>query len=233
MFFRKESGTTNRFRSRLRCMTCPDFDSLPAWLKMMNQFTRRQFHRSLLAAGGSTAAFALLPQSAKADQATDLGKLRLTSFRFKVTPPVGHSLCGGWIKPVVATDDDLEAIGFVLQGCGDPIVICAVDWTGLLNTAHVRWRQSLAEAAGTTPDRVAVQCVHQHNAPFACLDAQAIVAAEGDLPEIVNVAFFEECLDQASEGGYRITEATSSSNSCRMASNQGAAGRFESTGFSQ
>jgi hypothetical protein len=164
---------------------------------MMNELSRRQFHRSFLAAGGTAAAFALLPQSLKADQATDLSKLRLASFRFKVTPPVGHSLCGGWIKPVVATDDDLEAIGLVLQGCGDPIVICAVDWTGLLNSAHVRWRQSLAEAAGTTPDRVAVQCVHQHNAPFACLDAQAIVAAEGDLPEIVNVKFFETCLDQA------------------------------------
>lgn len=164
---------------------------------MMNQFTRRQFHRSILAAGGAATAFTLLPQSLKADQSTDLSKLRLASFRFKVTPPVGHSLCGGWIKPVVATDDDLEAIGLVLEGCGDPIVICAVDWTGLLNTAHVRWRQALAEAAGTTPDRVAVQCVHQHNAPFACLDAQAIVAAEGDLPEIVNVEFFEACLDQA------------------------------------
>lgn len=164
---------------------------------MTNQISRRGFNQSLLAAGGSAAAFALLAQSAKADQSTDLSKLRLASFRFKVTPPIGHSLCGGWIKPVVATDDDLEAIGLVLQGCGDPIVICAVDWTGLLNSAHVRWRQALAQAAGTTPDRVAVQCVHQHNAPFACLDAQAIVAAEGDLPEIVNVAFFEECLEQA------------------------------------
>jgi len=163
----------------------------------MNQHTRRQFNRRVIAASGSAAAFALLPHWATADQATDLRNLRLTSFRFNVTPPTGHSLCGGWINPVSAVDDDLEAIGFVLQGCGDPIVICAVDWTGLLNSAHIRWRQALAQAAGTTADRVAVQCVHQHNAPFACLDAQAIVAAEGDLPEIVNVAFFEDCLARA------------------------------------
>jgi hypothetical protein len=163
----------------------------------MNPLTRRQFNRRVIAASGSPAAFALLPHWATADQATDLRSLRLTSFRFNVTPPTGHSLCGGWINPVSAVDDDLEAIGFVLQGCGDPIVICAVDWTGLLNSAHIRWRQALAQAAGTTADRVAVQCVHQHNAPFACLDAQAIVAAESDLPEIVNVAFFEDCLARA------------------------------------
>jgi len=163
----------------------------------MSQLTRRQFNNSVIATSSSAAAFALLPHSAKADQASDLRNLRLTSFRLNVTPPTGHSLCGGWIKPASAVDDDLEAIGFVLQGCGDPIVICAVDWTGLLNSAHVQWRQALAQAAGTTADRVAVQCVHQHNAPFACLDAQAIVAAEGDLPEIVNVAFFEDCLQRA------------------------------------
>lgn len=163
----------------------------------MNRITRRQFNQSFAVASSSAAAFALLPNLAKSDDATDLKDLRLTTFRLDVTPPPGHSLCGGWIKPVVGVDDSLEAIGFVLQGCGEPIVICAVDWTGLLNSAHIRWRQALAQAAGTTADRVAVQCVHQHNAPFACLDAQAIVAAEGDLPEIVNVAFFDECLERA------------------------------------
>jgi hypothetical protein len=126
-------------------------------------------------------------------------EFRIASFRFDVTPPIGHSCCGGWIKPVEAVDDPLEAIGYVLLGSGKPIVVCVVDWTGLLNSAHVAWRTALAEAAGTTPDRVAVQCVHQHNAPFACLDAQQIVAAEGDLPAIVDVTFFESCLEKARE----------------------------------
>ena len=97
--------------------------------------------------------------------------LSLASFRFDVTPPKGHSLCGGWIKPVSAYDDSLDAIGFVLLGQGEPVVICSVDWTGILNDAHVEWRTAMAEAAGTTPDRVALHCVHQHNAPLVCLDA--------------------------------------------------------------
>ena len=107
--------------------------------------------------------------------------LKLAPFRFDVSPPEGHPLCGGWIKPVVGMDDPEEAIGLLITGAGEPIVICAVDWTGLLNKAHRRWREVLAQAAATTPERVAVQCVHQHNAPFVCLEAEEIVSAQSDL----------------------------------------------------
>src|SRR5690349_16657235 len=122
--------------------------------------------------------------------------LALAPFRFDVTPPMGHGLCGGWIKPAEAVDDPLEAVGFVPTGAGKPIVLCAVDWTGLLNEAHVSWRAALAEAAGTTADRVAVQCVHQHNAPFACVDSEKLVAAQGDLPHMLDLDFFRTCLDR-------------------------------------
>ncbi len=152
--------------------------------------TRRRFLFQSLA--GATA-WSLLPGSLRAEEHT-AGSLRLASFRFDVTPPMGHSLCGGWIKPVEAVDDSLEAIGVVITGAGAPIVLCAVDWTGLLNDAHIQWRAALAEAAGTTPERVAVQCVHQHNAPFACLESELVVQAQGDLPHIVDLAFYGECL---------------------------------------
>lgn len=142
------------------------------------------------------ASAALLPLAGLAAEPSRSADLAIAPFRFDVTPPMGHSLCGGWIKPVVAVDDPLEAIGFVLTGAGKPIVLCAVDWTGLLNDAHVAWRTALAEAAGTTPDRVAVQCVHQHNAPFACLDAEKMVLKQGDLPHIVELDFYRTCLDR-------------------------------------
>lgn len=136
---------------------------------------------------------------AAATPQSSTGALRLARFRFDVTPPIGHSCCGGWIRPVEVVDDPLEAIGIVLLGAGPPIVLCAVDWTGLLNEAHFRWRQALAQAAGTTVDRVAVQCVHQHNAPMACLEAQQIVAAQGDLPSIVDPEFFQQCLQRGEQ----------------------------------
>lgn len=153
--------------------------------------SRRGF---LASAAGATLAASLAPGSAPA--AEGAGNLHVGTFRFDVTPPMGHSLCGGWIKPVEGVDDPLEAIGYVLLGAGKPIVVCVVDWTGLSNSAHTRWRQALADAAGTAIDRVTVHCVHQHNAPLACLDTEALVAEQGDLPHIVDRDFFEQCLDR-------------------------------------
>ena len=154
----------------------------------MNAMTRRRFlHSSLAATAGLSIARA----------ADDGPSLRIAPFRFDVTPPVGHPLCGGWITPVVDVADALDAIGFILLGAGKPIVICAVDWTGILNEAHIAWRAALAEAAGTTPDRVAVQCVHQHDAPFVCLHAERLVAEQGAGLRVVDVAFFNDCLSRA------------------------------------
>ncbi len=136
--------------------------------------------------------------SAPVQESHQVKELYLAPFRFDVTPPLGHGCCGNWIKPIVGYDDALEAIGFVLMGAGKPIVVCSVDWTGLLNEAHVAWRTAIAEAASTTPDRVAVQVVHQHNAPFACLEAAKIVADQKDLPHMLDVDFFRRCLDAAS-----------------------------------
>ncbi len=154
----------------------------------MNPVTRRHFLHSTLAA---TAGLSI------ARAADDASSLRIAPFRFDVTPPVGHPLCGGWITPVVDVADSLEAIGFILLGAGKPIVICAVDWTGILNEAHIAWRTALAEAAGTTPDRVAVQCVHQHDAPFVCLHAERLVAEQGAGLRVVDMAFFNDCLSHA------------------------------------
>ncbi len=156
---------------------------------MSTRISRRRFLGTSIAAGA-----AALASSANGSDST---KFRIASFRFDVTPPVGHPLCGGWIKPMVDCDDALEAIGFVLLGAGKPIVICAVDWTGILNEAHVAWRTALAEAAGTTPDRVAVQCVHQHDAPFVCLHAEKLVAEQQAGLRVVEVEFFRTCLARA------------------------------------
>lgn len=162
----------------------------------MAGFRRRDFLRTSLGAPVSASLFGAVDSLLAADGGRETAEVSIAPFRFDVTPPMGHSLCGGWIKPVLAVDDGLEAIGFVLLGAGKPIVICAVDWTGLLNEAHVEWRKALAEAAGTTPDRVAVQCVHQHNAPFACLEAERIILEQGDLPHIVELGYYHECLDR-------------------------------------
>ncbi|MFN0198901.1 MAG: hypothetical protein ACKVT0_19305 [Planctomycetaceae bacterium] len=173
----------------------------------MSELNRREFVQGTvgsLAAGVLATALSQPPPSAQAADATGF---RIAPFRFDVTPPKGHSLCGGWIKPVEDYDDPLEAIGYVLLGSDQPIVVCAVDWTGLLNEAHLAWRTALAEAAGTTPERVAVHCVHQHNAPFACLESERLILAQGDLPHIVELGYFEDCLKRGKEA---VTKALAS-----------------------
>ena len=160
--------------------------------------TRRSFiKKSAIATAyaGST----LAQQSFASNQATNQPTLKIATFRFDVTPPTGHPLCGGWITPVKSVSDNLEAIGYVILGFDKPVVICAVDWTGILNSAHVAWRTALAQAAGTTPDRVAVQCVHQHDAPFVCIDAEKLVAKQNDALIIVQMDFFNACLNKATQ----------------------------------
>jgi hypothetical protein len=162
----------------------------------MRSLPRRQFLQASFAAGAAS----LLPRLAALPpprQIFKAGGLHVAPFRFDVTPPKGHSCCGGWIKPVSDYDDPLEAIGYVLLGAGEPLVFCTVDWTGILNESHLQWRTALAEAAGTTPDRVALHSVHQHNAPFVCAEAQRLLAPQTDLPKIFDPDFYRTCLDRA------------------------------------
>lgn len=122
--------------------------------------------------------------------------LHLCAFSCDVSPPVGHPLCGGWIEPARVVDDPLRAIGVVLLGPSAPVVLCAVDWCGLRNDAHLAWRRAIAKAAHTTIERVAVQCVHPHNAPFADVGAQQIIDKVPGAPPGLDLKFFERCVER-------------------------------------
>ena len=95
--------------------------------------------------------------------------LKLATFDVDATPPIGSRMA---YDPVTnAGDLGLRARGIVLLGAGRPIVLCAVDWLGIANEGHDAFCRTLAEAAGTTPDRVAVHTLHQHDAPDCDLGA--------------------------------------------------------------
>jgi hypothetical protein len=115
----------------------------------------------------------------------------LATFSCDVTPPEGHPLCGGWILPVRGVDDPLKAVGVVLLGMGEPVVLCAVDWCGIRNDAHLAWRQALAKAAHTVPANVAVQTVHPHNAPFADTGAERLLQAVPGTTSSLDLAYFD------------------------------------------
>jgi len=123
---------------------------------------------------------------------------RIASFSADITPPVGHPLCGGMVPPAARIADPLCARGLVIwAGRAEPVVIAAVDWTELRNDAYARWRSEIARAAGTTPARVLLSCVHQHDAPYADLEAQRLLDAHG-LPGLhVDPAFHERAVQAA------------------------------------
>jgi hypothetical protein len=89
--------------------------------------------------------------------------LEVTTFDIDVTPPVGYKMPYG----VVANTWDLglRAKGIVLSGADKPIVFVCLDWLGIGNNCYEEFKRSIARAAGTTPERVAVHVIHQHDAP--------------------------------------------------------------------
>jgi hypothetical protein len=124
--------------------------------------------------------------------------LHIATFECDVTPPLEHPLCGGWIEPVRGVDDPLKALGVVLLGAGKPVVLCAVDWTGLRNEAFRIWRKALADAAHTTPEHVSLHCVHPHNAPFADTEAQKLIAAAGAAKSL-DLKYFDDCVKRTAD----------------------------------
>lgn len=115
-------------------------------------------------------------QQAGADAET---ALQIATFRVDATPPLGSPLCYGLVKPAMEIVTPLTARGVVLLGADQPIVLCALDWVAIANESHDDFRQALANAAGTTIDRVAVHTLHQHDAPGSDFATERLLAQHG------------------------------------------------------
>jgi len=103
--------------------------------------------------------------------------LKLATFDVDATPPLGSAMA---YDPVKRVDEmTLRCRGIVLLGAGEPVVLCAVDWIGIANGGHDAFRAELAKAAGTSPGRVAVHTLHQHDAPGCDFTAEAIIKELG------------------------------------------------------
>ena len=102
--------------------------------------------------------------------------LRVGTFEVDATPPVGSPLA---YDPMTGVQMPLSCRGIVLAGAGKPIVLCVLDWIGISNGGQTEFRAALAEAAGTTPQRVAVHTVHQHDAPRCDFTADEMLSKYG------------------------------------------------------
>lgn len=107
-------------------------------------------------------------------------------FDCDATPVVGSALAYDPMKEAGVLT--LRARGIVLLGGGPPVVLCAVDWIGIANEGHDAFREALAEAAGTTRERVAVHALHQHDAPLCDFGSTEILAQRRLAPPVFDKA---------------------------------------------
>lgn len=128
-----------------------------------------------------------------------MADFQLSSFTTDITIPLGHRCMG--VLPTKSKEilDPLYAHGYVLLGGDKPIVQVALDWCEVRNEAYDRWRNVLAEAAGTDPERVILSSLHQHDAPVSDIGAENLLARVGLAGELFDMAFHEQCVQQTAE----------------------------------
>ena len=111
----------------------------------------------------------------------------ISVFDIDATPPVGSLLA---YDPMVNTWDlSLRARGVVITGSGLPIILCSIDWIGISGESQDAFKLALAEAVGTSPERVAIHTVHQHDAPRSDLGAERILKEAGVNPHAFDGEF--------------------------------------------
>jgi hypothetical protein len=136
------------------------------------------------------ASFVLAP-AASADT-----PVRIAVFETDITPPIGSPLCDGLVPPAKEIVDPLSARGVVLLADGKPIVLCAVDWVGVGNSGYDAFRDALAKAVGTTRDRVAVHCLHQHDAPGCDFEAEEALSRYGLGGKLFDPVYARKAIDR-------------------------------------
>ena len=109
----------------------------------------------------------------------EAAEYRVATFEADITIPIGHACMGGGVADAKEIVDPLFAKGFVFLGAESPVVVISLDWCQCNNDSYDRWRDALAQAAGTIRNRVLLATVHQHDAPICDLTAQKLLDKYG------------------------------------------------------
>lgn len=127
---------------------------------------------------------------------TDSG-LEVAYFQADVTPPIGSPVA---YAPTRSVTDSLSARGVVLAPRGQqPIVLCSVDWLAISNESMDLFRSYLAKAAKTTPDRVSIHTVHQHDTPWCDATSEKVLAAHGLGGRQFDLDFLDNCMKRSAD----------------------------------
>jgi hypothetical protein len=118
-------------------------------------------------------------------------EIRVGTFAVDASPAVGSPLA---YDPTKSVTESLSCRGIVITGDGEPIVIVGIDWLGVANDAHQRFRRAIAAVVGTSPERVVVHALHQHDAPRCDLSAAELLGKRA--PEHYDVPWIEAVIAQ-------------------------------------
>ncbi len=129
--------------------------------------------------------------------------IRVGTFVVDASPPVGSPLA---YDRCDAVGMPLTARGIVLIGSGEPIVLCAVDWIGISNGGYQRWRETIARAVKTSPQRVSVHSLHQHDAPRCDFSAERLLAEQGLGGRMFDVLFARQTIERVADAAKRAAE---------------------------
>jgi hypothetical protein len=122
-------------------------------------------------------------------------ELRVGTFKIDVTPPPGSPLCDALVPPASGVNDPLSARGIVLRADDQPpVVLVAFDWVGIGNEGNEAFRKAIADACGTSIDRVCVHALHQHDAPGCDFLADRIAGEVGLQNQLFNVEYARDAV---------------------------------------
>lgn len=132
-------------------------------------------------------------------------KVYLSVFDVDATPPVGSPLT--YQEMLNSWDLQLRARGIVITGTGKPVVLLAVDWIGISNESQDEFKKALADAAGTSPERVAVHTLHQHDTPICDFSAEKILEQAGVNPGCFDGNFARKLISNLSSAVKKSMES--------------------------
>jgi len=125
-------------------------------------------------------------------------KLEISTFCVDCTPPIGHPI--GFTPADSATDvrDPLFLRGFILDSGNERCLFASLDYCLLMNSAYDQLCEALGEAIDTTPDRVVIHCIHQHDTPAINLELDPILGM-ATFPEDTWCEIVRQCAKAARE----------------------------------
>ncbi len=122
--------------------------------------------------------------------------LKVAPFAVDVTPPIGAPLA---YNPMEKAGNSLWLKGVVFVTDNQPVVLAAIDWIGIGGEGNTRFREEIARAVGTTPQRVAIHVLHQHDAPRLAWGTAAMMAAQWVSGGVVDVPFAREVMQKTAD----------------------------------